>query len=114
MLYDSRVPMEAKAFAVGLRVEHPQKLINISQYGAAEQHLFRPHTGYLSVFHPQFCHLRPKPYLTAMGKNRAAHMRLLPFSLIRRKRTEQPAGSGRNRSGRSVLRFLRIRHFPCM
>lgn len=36
MLYDSQVPMEAKAFAVGLRVEHPQRKINASQYGAEE------------------------------------------------------------------------------
>lgn len=36
MLYEKKVPMEAKAFAVGLRVEHPQALINESQYGAAE------------------------------------------------------------------------------
>ena len=35
MLYDSRVPMEAKAFAVGLRVEHPQEMVNRSQYGTA-------------------------------------------------------------------------------
>ncbi len=42
MLYDSRVPMEAKAFAVGLRVEHPQKLINVSQYGAAEPEFLPP------------------------------------------------------------------------
>lgn len=27
------VPMDAKAFAVGLRIQHPQKLINLSQYG---------------------------------------------------------------------------------
>lgn len=33
MLYEKKVPMEAKAFAVGLRVEHPQKMINESQYG---------------------------------------------------------------------------------
>ncbi|MCM1025180.1 MAG: FAD-dependent oxidoreductase [Roseburia sp.] len=33
MLYDRNVPMEAKAFAVGLRVVHPQKMINESQYG---------------------------------------------------------------------------------
>lgn len=33
MLYDRAVPMEAKAFAVGFRVEHPQKMINFSQYG---------------------------------------------------------------------------------
>lgn len=28
-----QIPMEAKAFAVGLRVEHPQRLINESMYG---------------------------------------------------------------------------------
>ncbi len=31
------VAMESKAFALGVRIEHPQKLINIAQYGA-EQH----------------------------------------------------------------------------
>lgn len=36
MLSDKKVPMEAKAFAVGLRVEHPQSVINLSQYGMAE------------------------------------------------------------------------------
>lgn len=36
MLFDRKVPMEAKAFAVGFRVEHPQSLINLSQYGAEE------------------------------------------------------------------------------
>lgn len=36
MLHSMRIPMEAKAFAVGLRVEHPQSLINESQYGTAE------------------------------------------------------------------------------
>lgn len=35
-LYKRQVPMEAKAFAVGLRVEHSQKVINHSQYGVAE------------------------------------------------------------------------------
>ncbi len=34
MLYDKKFPMTAKPFAVGFRVEHPQKLINRSQYGA--------------------------------------------------------------------------------
>lgn len=33
MLYERQIPMEAKAFAVGLRVEHPQAMINMSQYG---------------------------------------------------------------------------------
>lgn len=32
-LYNRQVPMEAKSFAVGLRAEHKQKLINASQYG---------------------------------------------------------------------------------
>lgn len=35
MLYERGVPMEAKSFAVGLRVEHPQAMINESQYGMA-------------------------------------------------------------------------------
>lgn len=33
MLLNEHVPMEAKPFAVGLRVEHPQEMINIAQYG---------------------------------------------------------------------------------
>ena len=33
MLCEKKIPMEAKAFAVGLRVEHPQTMINESQYG---------------------------------------------------------------------------------
>ncbi len=36
MLYERRIPMEAKAFAVGFRVEHLQSMINESQYGAAD------------------------------------------------------------------------------
>ncbi len=33
VLLEQQVPMEPKAFAVGLRVEHPQERINASQYG---------------------------------------------------------------------------------
>ena len=33
MLYDKGLKMEAKPFAVGVRMEHPQKMINKSQYG---------------------------------------------------------------------------------
>lgn len=36
MLYEKKIPMEAKAFAVGFRVEHPQKMINFGQYGREE------------------------------------------------------------------------------
>ncbi len=39
MLSEKGVPMEAKAFAVGLRVEHPQAVINHSQYGRTEYDL---------------------------------------------------------------------------
>ena len=30
--------MEPKAFAIGVRIEHPQELINISQYGNTYKH----------------------------------------------------------------------------
>lgn len=35
-LYQMGISMEAKPFAVGFRVEHPQKMINKSQYGVEE------------------------------------------------------------------------------
>ena len=41
-LYQKNVPMEAKSFAVGLRVEHPQPLINDSQYGIKEPEFLPP------------------------------------------------------------------------
>lgn len=36
MLQDKNIHMEPKAFAVGFRVEHPQEMINLSQYGISE------------------------------------------------------------------------------
>ena len=33
MCHERNIPMEPKSFAVGFRVEHPQELINIQQYG---------------------------------------------------------------------------------
>ncbi|MBR5509378.1 MAG: FAD-dependent oxidoreductase [Lachnospiraceae bacterium] len=33
MLKNHGVPMQAKSFAVGVRIEHPQEMMNISQYG---------------------------------------------------------------------------------
>ena len=33
MLYERLIPMEAKSFAVGFRVEHPQSMIDRAQYG---------------------------------------------------------------------------------
>ena len=34
MLKDMDIPLQAKSFAVGLRIEHPQSSINTAQYGA--------------------------------------------------------------------------------
>lgn len=36
MLADKKIAMESKSFAVGVRMEHPQKMINLSQYGQEE------------------------------------------------------------------------------
>lgn len=33
LLKEQGIPMEQKAFAVGVRIEHPQELVNLSQYG---------------------------------------------------------------------------------
>lgn len=45
MLYQKKIPMEAKSFAVGLRMEHPRRLIDKIQYGAAE-HPMLPAANY--------------------------------------------------------------------
>jgi hypothetical protein len=45
MLSDRQVPMEAKAFAVGLRMEHPRKMIDRLQYGL-EEHPLLPTASY--------------------------------------------------------------------
>lgn len=37
MLYERNLHMEAKSFAVGVRVEHPQKVIDTSQYGREDR-----------------------------------------------------------------------------
>ena len=36
MLYEKPIPMEAKSFAVGLRMEHPRRMIDKMQYGSIE------------------------------------------------------------------------------
>lgn len=33
MLHDAGIPMEPKAFSMGVRIEHPQSMVNVSQYG---------------------------------------------------------------------------------
>lgn len=42
MLLKRGVPMEKKAFAVGLRIQHPQKMIDQSQYGMTDSSLLGP------------------------------------------------------------------------
>lgn len=41
MLYDKKIKMEAKPFAVGIRIEHPQEMINMSQYGVEEHEILK-------------------------------------------------------------------------
>lgn len=36
MLEKRGVPMDSKSFAVGLRIQHPQRMINLSQYGSGD------------------------------------------------------------------------------
>lgn len=45
MLHAKQVPMEAKSFAVGLRMEHPRQMINKMQYGQ-EEHPGLPAANY--------------------------------------------------------------------
>lgn len=45
MLYEAGLPMEAKPFAVGLRVEHPQSMINLAQYGVTDPGDLEPALG---------------------------------------------------------------------
>ncbi len=46
MLVEEAIPMEKKAFAVGLRIEHPQAMISESQYGPEYDHPNLPVADY--------------------------------------------------------------------
>ncbi|HWR05762.1 NAD(P)/FAD-dependent oxidoreductase [Sporomusa sp.] len=50
MLYEQQVAMEAKPFAIGVRIEHPQELIDTAQYGAAAGHPRLGAADYALVF----------------------------------------------------------------
>ena len=45
-LYEKQIPMEAKAFAVGFRAEHPQQMINENQYGCEADQSLLPTAAY--------------------------------------------------------------------
>ncbi|MBC8015240.1 MAG: hypothetical protein H7X79_05790 [Sporomusaceae bacterium] len=51
MLHQRDIAMEAKAFAIGVRIEHPQELINNSQYGISAGHINLPAADYALVYH---------------------------------------------------------------
>jgi uncharacterized FAD-dependent dehydrogenase len=51
MLYEQGIAMEAKAFAVGVRIEHPQAMIDKAQYGAAAGHDKLGAADYALVYH---------------------------------------------------------------
>ncbi|MBQ9376818.1 MAG: hypothetical protein IJU05_03320 [Schwartzia sp.] len=50
MLYEAGVAMEAKAFAAGLRIEHPQALIDRAQYGEDAGHPALPPADYALTY----------------------------------------------------------------
>ena len=50
MLHDTGVTMEAKSFAMGLRIEHAQAMVNASQYGTSEQAKLLPAADYKMTY----------------------------------------------------------------
>ncbi len=52
MLYNKGVPFEQKPFSIGVRIEHPQSLINTAQYGEASGHSALGAADY-QLFHKQ-------------------------------------------------------------
>lgn len=51
MLYHAGIAMESKPFAVGVRIEHPQSMIDISQYGIEPAELGLGAAEYSVVYH---------------------------------------------------------------
>lgn len=51
MLHNKGIAMEAKPFAIGVRIEHPQELIDKSQYGISAGHTNLAPAEYALVYH---------------------------------------------------------------
>lgn len=51
MLYNTGIAMESKPFALGVRIEHPQSMIDISQYGIEPAELGLGAAEYSVVYH---------------------------------------------------------------
>ncbi|MBE5944226.1 MAG: FAD-dependent oxidoreductase [Lachnospiraceae bacterium] len=49
-IYNKGLPMEAKSFAVGLRIEHPRTMIDESQYGSSKEAKSLPAADYKMTF----------------------------------------------------------------
>ena len=50
MLNDRKLPMESKAFAIGVRIEHPRKMIDESQYSNSDAAKLLPAADYKMTF----------------------------------------------------------------
>ena len=50
MLFAKGLAMEAKAFAMGVRIEHPQEFIDKAQYGADAGHPRLPVADYALTY----------------------------------------------------------------
>lgn len=50
LLNEKRLPMEPKAFAMGLRIEHKRELINSSQYGKSKEAALLPAADYKMTY----------------------------------------------------------------
>ncbi len=53
LLHNKNIRMSPKPFSMGLRVEHPQKLINVSQYGSVWEHPSLKPADYKMSYHDQ-------------------------------------------------------------
>ena len=51
MLYQLGLPIEAKSFSIGVRIEHSQSMINKAQYGKFASHPMLPQADYKLVHH---------------------------------------------------------------
>lgn len=51
MLNSKNVPMEQKAYAIGVRIEHPRNMIDLSQYGPMAEELNLPASSYKMTYH---------------------------------------------------------------
>ena len=51
MLTENKIAAEAKAFAIGVRIEHPQELIDRAQYGEFAGHPKLGAADYAVVWH---------------------------------------------------------------